>query len=82
MQPTIVREMQDSEGRVIPVWFDPKRFLQSMKFMKEIKDKNGSARNVWVNPADPAKPLPAPPEGSYQISPFTPNLKWDITKRP
>jgi len=21
-----------------------------------------------------------PPEGSYQISPFTPNLKWDITE--
>jgi penicillin-binding protein 2 len=26
--------------------------------------------------------LDAPPEGSYQISPFTPNLKWDVTVDP
>src|SRR5215208_2310008 len=26
MQPTIVREVQDNEGRVIPVWFDPSDF--------------------------------------------------------
>ncbi|MCK7506323.1 MAG: penicillin-binding transpeptidase domain-containing protein [Desulfobacterales bacterium] len=23
MQPTVVREVQDDEGRVIPIWFDP-----------------------------------------------------------
>ena len=26
MQPTIVREVQDSEGRVISIWFDPSDF--------------------------------------------------------
>jgi len=54
MQPTIVREVQDNEGRVIPIWFDPENFSLS----------------------------PSPVEGSYQISPFTPNMKWDITQTP
>ncbi|HKI55443.1 MAG TPA: penicillin-binding transpeptidase domain-containing protein, partial [Anaerolineales bacterium] len=54
MQPTIVREVQDNEGRVIPMWFDPEDFTLSQS------------------------PMP----GSYQISPFTPNLKWDITQTP
>ena len=26
MQPTVIREIQDSEGRVIPMWFDPNDF--------------------------------------------------------
>ena len=54
MQPTIVREVQDNEGRVIPMWFDPEDFTLSQS------------------------PMP----GSYQISPFTPNMKWDITQTP
>jgi len=54
MQPTIVREVQDDEGRVIPMWFDPETFQLSQS------------------------PIP----GGYQISPFTPNMKWDITKTP
>jgi membrane carboxypeptidase/penicillin-binding protein len=80
MQPTIVREVQDSEGRVIPVWFDPTDF--SIYELREVTDRNGRTRNMWVNPATPDRPLPAPPAGSYQISPFTPNLKWDITQTP
>jgi penicillin-binding protein 2 len=80
MQPTIVREVLDSEGRVIPVWFDPKDF--SAYEVHEVLDAEGRARNLWVNPLNPSKPLPAPPEGSYQISPFTPNMKWDITVTP
>ena len=80
MQPTIVREVLDSEGRVIPVWFDPKDF--SIYEVHEVVDDEGRTRNMWVNPLDPSKPLPAPPEGSYQISPFTPNMKWDITVTP
>jgi penicillin-binding protein 2 len=32
-----------------------------------------------VNPAEPDVLLTEPPPGSYQISPFTPNMKWDIT---
>ena len=54
MQPTIVREVQDNEGRVIPMWFNPVDFTLS----------------------------PTSVEGSYQISPFTPNIKWDITQTP
>lgn len=54
MQPTIVREVQDNEGRVIPMWFDPETFTLSQ----------------------------SPIAGGYQISPFTPNMKWDITQTP
>lgn len=78
MQPTIVREVQDSEGRVIPVWFDPVDF--ALYEVREVVDEDGGTRNVWVNPAEPDTLRTAPPEGSYQISPFTPNMKWDITK--
>ncbi len=80
MQPTIIREVQDSEGRVIPAWFDPKTF--NLYEVHEVTNPEGGTSNVWVNPADPNNPLPAPPEGSYQISPFTPNMKWDITAQP
>jgi len=54
MQPTIVREVTDSEGKVIESWFNPEDF------------------------AITARQSP----GSYQISPFTPNLKWDLTVTP
>ncbi len=80
MQPTIVKEVQDNEGRVIPVWFDPQDF--SIYELGEVTDQEGKTKNMWVNPADPTHPLSEPPEGSYQISPFTPNLKWDITVTP
>ncbi len=55
MQPTIVREVQDSEGKVVEKWFDPVTF--------EITDTQSSAT-------------------SYQISPFNPTAKWDITQTP
>ena len=54
MQPTIVREVTDSEGKVLDRWFNPEDF------------------------AITARPIP----GSYQISPFVPNLKWDLTITP
>ena len=34
MQPTIVREVQDSEGRVIPIWFDPLNFSVYVQCVK------------------------------------------------
>jgi penicillin-binding protein 2 len=80
MQPTLIREIQDSEGRVIPVWFDPTDF--SLYQLMETEDKNGRRKDVWVNPARRDVKFDAPPEGSYQISPFTPNLKWDVTTDP
>ncbi|RPJ29108.1 MAG: hypothetical protein EHM33_02120 [Chloroflexi bacterium] len=80
MQPTIVREVQNSEGRVIPIWFNPDQEDFSVYEVREVVDENGQTRNVWVKPSERDTLLPAPPDGSYQISPFTPNLKWDITK--
>jgi penicillin-binding protein 2 len=80
MQPTVVREVLDEEGRVIPVWFDPGDFTAYE--VRQVVDREGRSRDVWVNPADPTRLLPTPPEGSYQISPFVPNMKWDITETP
>jgi penicillin-binding protein 2 len=80
MQPTVVREIVDSDGHVIPAWFDPVDF--AVYEMKEIVGKGGRSRRVWFNPANPEVTLTAPPAGSYQISPFTPNMKWDVTVDP
>jgi penicillin-binding protein 2 len=54
MQPTVVREVTDGDGNVVPMWFNPADF---------------TATNFET-------------PGSYQISPFTPNLKWDVTVTP
>lgn len=80
MQPTVIREIQDNEGRVVPVWFDPSDF--SIYFLRQGDEINGRRKEIWVNPARPNEQLDAPPAGSYQISPFTPNLKWDVTVDP
>ncbi|MCI0556314.1 MAG: hypothetical protein L0287_35680, partial [Anaerolineae bacterium] len=80
MQPTVVREVQDSEGRVIPIWFNPEDF--SLYQPLEEEDESGNFVRMWVNLANPTRKLRALPEGSYQISPFTPNMKWDITETP
>jgi penicillin-binding protein 2 len=80
MQPTIVREVQNSEGRVIPVWFDPSDF--SIYEVREVQTASGKVVKRWVSMADPNKSLTTPPQGSYQISPFTRNMKWDVTKNP
>lgn len=81
MQPTIVREVQDSEGRVIPVWFDPIDF--EIYYEREMVNARGETQKMYVAASDdPSKIFSAPPPGSYQISPFTPNMKWDITQTP
>jgi len=54
MQPTIIREVTDGDGKVVPMWFNPTDFTVT----------------------DFETP------DSYQISPFTPNLKWDVTVTP
>jgi penicillin-binding protein 2 len=56
MQPTIVRDITDGDGKSVEVWFNP--------------DPEGF---VVTNAQTP---------NSYQISPFTPNLKWDVTVTP
>lgn len=80
MQPTIVREIQDSEGHVLPIWFDPEDF--KIYEVQEIENTRGAPTKVWVDIAAPNRKLKSPPKGSYQISPFTRNMKWDITKDP
>jgi penicillin-binding protein 2 len=80
MQPLIVREVQDSEGHVLEMWFDPSDF--SIYQVQETSTARGETRRMWVDISDPSTKLPAPPEGSYQISPFTPTMKWDITQDP
>jgi len=54
MQPTIVRDVTDKEGRVIERWFNP-------------DDISVTAEST---------------PGSHQISPFVPNVKWDVTITP
>ncbi len=54
MQPTIVRQVTDGDGNVVPYWFNPTDFTVT----------------EFETP------------GSYQISPFTPNVKWDVTVTP
>jgi penicillin-binding protein 2 len=80
MQPTIIREIQDSDGHVITMWFDPSDF--KIYEEKQTEDSRGQVTKTWVDISNPKRVLTSPPEGSYQISPFTPNMKWDITKDP
>ena len=54
MQPTIVRDITDGDGKPVEAWF---------------------------NPQDIAVTTFQAPD-SYQISPFTPNMKWDVTVTP
>lgn len=72
MQPTIIRQVTDSEGKVQTVWFNPQDF--SLWVPNQDAEQGG-----WVNLGD-GTTAAQPPAGSYQISPFVPNLKWDITK--
>lgn len=80
MQPTIVREVQDSEGRPIPVWFDPIDF--ELYYVREIVNARGETQQMYEAASNSSLTLSTPPAGSYQISPFTPNMKWDITQTP
>ncbi len=79
MQPTIVREVTDNEGKVIEQWFDPNDF--SIWVPTQATDDRGIASKAWMNvgTSEVADQLP---EGAYQISPFTPNMKWDTTVTP
>ncbi len=80
MQPTVIREVQDEEGRVVPLWFDPVTF--KIYAVRELPEEQGGTARVWVNVADETEAFSSPPPGSYQISPFTPNMKWDVTEKP
>jgi penicillin-binding protein 2 len=79
MQPTIAREVIDSEGKVREVWFNPEDFSLWSPFQSVpgARDEN----RAWIN-LDDATVVTDLPGGSYQISPFVPNLKWDLTVTP
>lgn len=79
MQPTVVREIDDSNGKAQTVWFNPSDF--SLWVPHLTTDEQGNTHPVWMNLSDSstADQLPA---GSYQISPFVPNVKWDVTADP
>lgn len=80
MQPTIIREVQDEEGRVVPLWFDPATF--NIYTERESTQEQGRNAREWVNMIDATDVVSSLPPGSYQISPFTPNMKWDVTANP
>jgi len=80
MQPTIIREVQDEEGRVVPLWFDPATF--NIYTERESTQEQGRNAHEWVNMIDATDVVSSLPPGSYQISPFTPNMKWDVTANP
>jgi len=82
MQPTIVRNILDDEGRVINVWFNPDLADFSSYEERIVVGKNGETKKEYVSMVDPTIVLSEPPVGSYQISPFVPNMKWDITETP
>lgn len=79
MQPTIVREVTDNEGKVIEQWFNPDDF--SVWTPYQATEGRGIVSRGWLNigTSEIADQLP---EGAYQISPFTPNTKWDTTVTP
>ena len=80
MQPTIVREVQDSERHVLEMWFDPEDF--TIYEVRETGNVRGQPQKMWVDISNPLRVRGEPPAGSYQISPFSPTMKWDITKEP
>lgn len=79
MQPTIVREVTDSVGKVVERWFNPNDF--SIWVPYQDTDDRGSSPVAWLN-LGTSEISDQLPEGSYQISPFTANAKWDTTVTP
>ncbi len=79
MQPTIVREVTNSEGKVSEVWFNPEDFSLWVPYQGSTDRRNEG--RAWMN-LDDLTVVTELPAGSYQISPFVPNLKWDLTTTP
>ncbi len=57
--------------------------LMQPTVVHHVTDGDGKIVEMWFDP-DPTdfKASSFETEGSYQISPFTPNIKWDITTNP
>ncbi len=55
--------------------------LMQPTVVREVTDGEGNPTEMWFNPQDFTLSTEQT-SGSYQISPYTPNLKWDITLTP
>ncbi len=55
--------------------------LMQPTIIREVTDGEGNVVNMWFNP-NTFDVTDFQTQGSYQISPFTPNLKWDVTVTP
>lgn len=55
--------------------------LMQPTVIREVTDGDGNPVEVWFNPEDFSITDFETPD-SYQISPFTPNTKWDVTTTP
>ena len=55
--------------------------LMQPTIVREVTDGEGNPVEMWFNPQDFTLSTEQT-AGSYQISPFTPNMKWDITVTP
>ncbi len=55
--------------------------LMQPTVIRNITDGDGNPVEAWFNPQD-FTVTTFQTEGAYQISPFTPNLKWDVTTTP
>jgi penicillin-binding protein 2 len=81
MQPTIVREVTDGEGKVREAWFTPNPEGFELWQPSNQVDEEGELQRGWMDPATEVV-IDELPVGSYKISPFVPNLKWDVTATP
>lgn len=55
--------------------------LMQPTVVRQVTDGEGNVSEMWFNPEEyTVTPFETP--GSYQISPFVPNMKWDITVDP
>lgn len=55
------------------------KFMQPV-LVREVLDSEGNVLNLWRNPDGTIVTEPGPE--SVQISPFTPRVKWDLTRDP
>jgi penicillin-binding protein 2 len=53
--------------------------LMQPTIIRSIQDSDGTILERWWNPGEQTVTEKPEEENSYQISPFTPNMKWDIT---
>ncbi|HBG74126.1 MAG: penicillin-binding protein 2 [Chloroflexi bacterium GWB2_49_20] len=56
--------------------------LMQPTIIRSIQDSNGNVLEKWWNPVEQTVSDKPEEQYSYQISPFTPNLKWDVTVDP